>query len=320
MILVTGASGFIGRYLVARLAADGLPVRVLAAPHRARGKPSFVDASLWPESVEVMAGLLSRPADLHQALTDVYTVFHLASAQWWGRRRQLEQIDLGGTQAIVAAAKAARIGRLILLSHLGAAPSSAFMLLRAKGLAEELVRSSGLAYTIVRSGIVFGEEDRFFNGIALLIRANPFLFIQPGEGETLLHPLFIYDLVEALRQCLDRPETVDQILEIGGPEYHTYNEIVRTVMRVTGTSRTIVTLPPYLMRTITGITLRAFPAWPVTGQWYDLLAGNRTAPLGALENTFHIAPSRLEDTLVGYMAKRRYMPLFLRTLARRRAH
>jgi len=248
----------------------------------------------------------------------VHTVFHLASAQWWGRRRQLEQVDLRGTEAVVAAAKAARIGRLIALSHLGASPASAFALLRAKGLAEDVIRTSGLAYTIIRSGIVFGEEDRFFNGIALLLRANPVLFVQPSEGETLLHPLYIYDLIEVLRQTLDMPETVDQILEIGGPEYHTYNEIVRTVMRVTNAQRNFISFPPYLMRTLTAIVLRFFPAWPVTGQWYDVLAANRTASLGALENMFHITPSRFEDTIIPYMRKRRYVSDLLRTIARRR--
>ncbi len=190
--------------------------------------------------------------------------------------------------------------------------------MRYKGRVEEAIRSSGLAYTIIRSGVVFGREDRFVNGIAMLLRSNPLFYIQPSQGETLLHPLYIDDLVEALIQSLDMPETVDRIIEIGGPEYHSYNELIRTVMRVTNAPRSIVSLPPYLLRTITASIRRVFPRWPVTPQWYDLLAANRVAPLGALESTFGITPARFEDTILTYMRQRRYTSEYWRAMLRRR--
>ena len=312
MILVTGATGQIGKALVARLVREGLPVRVLL-PARG-GKPIRVKL---PIEVSIVAGSIHDAETLHQAMIGVHTIFHLASAQWWGRRRDLERVDLQGTRSLVTAARSARIGRMVVMSHLGAAPSSAFTLMRVKGQVEEITRVSGLAYTIFRSGIVFGPEDSFVNGIARLLRANPVLYLQPGQGEGLLHPIFISDLVEVMVQSMENLNTIDQTLEIGGPEYITYNEMVRTVMRVTGAQRMLVSVPPYLLRTLTGLMNRFVPRWPMTPQWLDILASNRTAPLGNMFDLFGVHPVRFEDTIVTYMRGRHYLPELLRTTLRR---
>jgi NADH dehydrogenase len=313
LILVTGATGLIGRHLVARLVAAEQPVRVLLPKHGSR--PLRAE---WANSVDIVSGTLDSSEALHTALIDVHTVIHLASAQWWGRRRDLNRIDLQGTQNLITAARAARIGRLIVLSHLGASPAAAFPLLRVKGQMEEAVRNSGLAYTIIRSGVVFGPEDRFVNGIAATLRANPFFFLQPGQGENLLHPIYIDDLVEALYLTLEAVNTVDQVLEFGGPEYVTFNEMLRTVMRVSKARRTVIGIPPYILKTLTINMRRLFPRYPMTPQWYDYMANNRTAPLGALFDTLGIRPRRFEDTLVTYMPKRRYGREFVTALLRRR--
>ncbi|MBX3062143.1 MAG: NAD(P)H-binding protein [Anaerolineae bacterium] len=315
MILVTGATGLVGRTLVQRLTSEGHPVRALtstAVSQRDSKHP------LFPESVQILSGSLHNEQTLHQAMTGVHTVFHLAGAQWWGRRRDLDYVDLKGTGNIIAAARSARIGRLVVMSHLGAAPSSAFLLLRAKGQVEDQVRASGLAYTIFRSGVVFGPEDVFVNGLAMVLRANPAIFLQPGQGEGLLHPIYIKDLIEALVRSMETLNTVDQTLEIGGPEYMSFNEMVRTVMRVTQTPRSIVPVPPYMLRAYTSLLQRLFPAWPITSQWFDILASNRTAPMGNLYDLFGIRPVRFEDTITTYMRGRHYTRELMRNLLRRR--
>lgn len=310
MILITGATGFVGRALVERLAKDGYRVRVLL--------PTSQQDDLWPTlAVDKIYGSIFNVEVLHQALIGVHTVFHLASAQWWGHKRDLEEIDLNGTQSIITAARAARVGRLIVLSHLGAAPSSAYMLLRAKGQVEETVRSSGLAHTIFRSGIIFGPHDHFVNNVAQLLRLNPVLFLQPGHGEGLLHPLYIDDLIAAMVASMEHLDTVDQTIEIGGPEYVTFNELVRTVMRVTNAPRLIVPVPPYIMRTLVSMSNVLFPYWPMTTQWFDILASNRTTSMGALYNLFGIRPARFEDTIATYMPQRHWGRTLLSNLLRR---
>ncbi|MCS6871374.1 MAG: NAD(P)H-binding protein [Anaerolineae bacterium] len=311
MIVVTGGGGFVGKALIKRLAQQGEPVRVLSA----RGERALAGLD---ETIEIIRGSLHDAESLYHAMVGAHTVFHLASAQWWGRKRDLERVDVQGTQNVIAAGRSARIGRLVVLSHLGAEPSSAFTLLRVKGRVEELVRNSGLAYTIFRSGIVFGRDDTFVNGIAQLLRANPLIFLQPGRGESLLHPLYIGDLVEALVRSMEHLDTVDQTLSIGGPEYMTFNEMVRTVMRVTRAPRLIVSVPPWTLRALANLISRFFPYFPLTPQWLDLLASNRTASMSALYDLFEMQPRRFEDTIVTYMRGRRYRLELLRATLRRR--
>lgn len=311
MILVTGATGFIGRHLVARLMAEGHPVRCLLNAKRAAQLP-------WPNPPEIVLGNVLDEEALFRAVTGVHVIIHLENAQWWGRSRDLERIELVGTSNLVTAARAARVGRIITISHLGASPSSAFPLLRYKGMVEETLKASGLAYTILRSGLVFGEDDAFFNHIAMQLRTNPLVFFMPGRGEVVVHPIYIDDLVSAIVRSLDTIDTVDNVIEVGGPEYIALGDLIRTIMRVSRAQRVIIPVPPYVLRWATAVYDRVLPRSLITHQWLDILAANRTARLGNLFDYFRIRPRRFEDTVITYMRGRRYGWPMIRYSFRRR--
>jgi uncharacterized protein YbjT (DUF2867 family) len=311
MILVTGATGFIGRHLVEQLMADGRRIRCLLPEDK-------LNDLLWENPPEIIVGNLLDEEVLFKAVTGVHTIIHLQSGQWWGRPRDLERIELVGTRNLITAARSTRVGRIITISQLGASSSSAYTLLRIKGMVEELIRSSGLAYTIIRSGIVFGEDDAFVNHIAMILRANPVLFLMPGQGEVVLHPIYIDDLIAALVRSLELIDVVDTTIDVGGPEYITVEDLIHTVMRVSNTYRFILPVPPYVMRWMTAIYSRVLRRSLVTAQWLDILATNRTAPLGNAFNYFGIHPRRFEDTLLTYMPGKRYWWPMLRYTLRRR--
>ncbi|RMG78892.1 MAG: NAD-dependent epimerase/dehydratase family protein [Chloroflexi bacterium] len=315
MILVTGATGFIGRNLVKRLMEQGEPVRCLISQYRANHISWDTEA---PNAPEVIIGSLLDDEVLFRAMAGVHTVIHLENAQWWGRFRDLERIELNGTRKLIAAARAARIGRIIIPSHLGASSASAYTLLKIKGQVEELIRASGLAYTIIRSGIVFGPEDHFINHIAMMLSVNPLFFVMPGHGEIALHPIYIDDLVEAIVRSLEHIDIVDETIEIGGPEYTTFQDMMYTIMRVTGMQRLLIPMPPYLVRTIVSIYSRIFPRSIMTPQWLDILAANRTTRINNIYEIFGIQPRRFEDTLLTYLPKRRHFFSLLRMSLRRR--
>ena len=315
MILVTGATGMVGRHVVAQLMADHHAVRCFLPERKRRDLPW----DKWLESApEIITGTVLDEEAIFSAVNGVHTIIHLENAQWWGGERDLERVEVVGTRNLIAIARSARVGRIITLSHLGAAPSSAFLLLRIKGVVEDMVRNSGLAYTIIRSGLIFGPEDAFVNHIAMMLKLNPLVFLLPGQGEVVLHPIYIDDLVKTLIQSLGLIDTVDQTIEIGGPEYVTFEELLRTVMRVTRTHRTLLTTPPYMARWITALYGMIFPRTLMTPQWLDILAASRTARLGNIHDYFGFHPRRFEDTLTTYLPKRRYLPLALRYTFRRR--
>lgn len=312
MILITGATGFIGRHLVRRLLNQGRLVRCLLTEQQAK-------RASWGEAKpEIVIGNVLDEEALFRAVSGIHVIIHLENAQWWGRARQLERVELVGTRNLISVARAARVGRIITVSHLGASPASAYTLMRIKGMVEELIRSSGLAYTVIRSGIVFGEDDAFVNHMAMILRISPLFFLMPGRGEVVLHPIYIEDLVSALVHSLDLVDLVDTVVEVGGPEYITLEDMIRTIMRVTRTYRLIIPLPPYLLRSINALYNRILPRSLMTSQWFDILATNRTANLGNMFNYFGIHPRRFEDTLLTYMPGRRYRWMTLRYSLRRR--
>jgi len=93
--------------------------------------------------------------------------------------------------------------------------------------------------------------------------------------------------------------------------------MVRTVMRVSRARRLIVPVPPHTLRALTRIVNRLVPRWPMTLQWFDVLASNRTAKLGNLYDYCGVRPVRFEDTLLTYMPGRHYGRELMRSIWRR---
>ena len=315
MILITGATGFIGRHIVRQLLADGLPVRCLLTEARSHNLPWDTQSENAPE---IVIGDVLNDEAIFRAVTGVHTIIHLENAMWWGSERNLERIELSGTRNLISVARSARVGRIIYLSHLGAAPSSAYVLHRIKGQAEEIIRNSGLAYTILRSGIVFGEDDAFINHIAMMLSSNPIFFLMPGQGEVGLHPIFIADLVKCVKLSLESINAVDHTIEVGGIEYITFEDLLLTIMRITGMPRLIIPLPPYLMRFITSIFSGIFRRTLMSPQWLDILATNRTTSLGNVYDHFGFRPRRIEDTLLTYLPEKNHLVDLVRYTFRRR--
>ena len=315
MYLITGATGHVGRHLVRRMMDARLPLRCLLPQDLLSQLPW--DASS-PHAPEVFAGSGLDDESLFRALSGSHAVIHLANAMWWGSLRELERIELEGARKLAAAARAARVGRIITLSHLGAAPSSAYTLHRVKGQVEDILRGSGVAYTIIRSGLVFGPEDAFINHIVAMLRLNPAVFLMPGRGEVALHPIYIDDLAEAIYRSLSRVRLVDATVEIGGAEYMSLVDLTRTVMRVTGMRRAILPTPPWLLRGVAGFYSALLPRALMTSQWLDILAANRAAPISGTFDHFGFQPRRFEETLLEYLPQRQHFRAALRDSFRRR--
>ncbi len=286
MILVTGATGFIGRVLVRQLSQTGQQVRVLLrpSPHSPR-LPKGVP-------VEVSVVSLNDERGVRAALRGVDEIYHLASAAGQGRRGSLLKTDIEGTRTLAQVAASADIKRLIFLSHLGADRASAFPVHKSKGIAEEHIRRSGVPYTIIRSSIVFGPEDSFTTDLSQLIRLAPGFFPIPGDGRTLLQPLWVEDLVTSLIWTLENPDTINQTYEIGGGEYFTLRQILETLMTVTHTHRAIVPLPPPYMRALIVLLDSAARNFSASTYWLDYVAVNRTCAVDNLSRTFGLMPAR----------------------------
>jgi len=290
-ILITGGTGFIGQAMVRHLAEAGHRVRILLrasqqSPNLPRGVP-----------VEVAVSSLDDGRGLRAALVGVDTIYHLAGGEWRGAYANLMEIDIRGTQNVVAAATDAGVRRLFYVSHLGADRASAYPVFKAKAIAEEYIRRSGINFTILRTAIVFGMNDGFTTGLAQLLSFIPFTFIVPGDGETLLQPIWVEDLATCMAWALEDENTVNQMYELGGPEYLTFNQIIKAVMDNLGLQRRLFHLRPPYLRAITVFLENLAPRLPVSVYWLDYLATNRTCSLDTLPRQFNLMPARIAQRL-----------------------
>jgi uncharacterized protein YbjT (DUF2867 family) len=311
MILVTGGTGFIGKALVRQLTESGYAVRILIRP--SQQSPDFPRGV----PVEVAVSSLLDERSLKVALVGVETVYHLASAESLGVHGSLLNVDIRGTTSLCRVMADSNVKRIFYVSHLGADRASAFPSLKAKAIAEEYIRRSGKEFTIIRSGILFGKGDQITTGLVQLAHYFPLVFLIPGEGETMLHPLWIEDLCTCLVWALELEELSGQTISVGGPEYISFIQLVQTIFERSNLHRTLINVPlPYLK--IMTIVLESFlPGLPTTSFWMDYLATNRTSSLDTIPRIFNLMPSRFSHRL-DYLADTKWNRSWLKLLRRKR--
>ena len=254
MILVTGASGFVGRHVVRALAARGDLVRALVRDAAGAAVLDDVDC-------ELARGDVTDPASLGEAVSECDSIVHLV-AIIAGRPAAFEHVIAEGTANVVAAAKEADVRRIVHMSALGVGPATKDTVpyYRAKWTAEESVRGSGLGHAILRPGFVFGPDGGALPQFLRIARLAPVTPIV-GEGTQCLQPVWVDDLARGVLLALDRSDTME--IELGGPDVVDWNELWERLKRALGTKRPTLHVPMWLMRP-QALLLERLPSPPVT--------------------------------------------------------
>lgn len=296
MILVTGGTGFIGRSLIKTLSAMGERVRVLLRPSKT--SPNFPRGI----SVEVAVSSFSDQRSLRAALKDVDVVYHLAGAERQGLQGDLNRVDVEGTATLMRATQDSNVQKIMYLSHHGADRGSAFPVFKAKGIAEHWIINSGVPFTIFRTGAVYGPGDQFTEPIARLLKLLPFVFFIPAEGETLLQPISVEDLITCLLLAVENERMVNRVIPIGGIESIPYVDIVKLIMQKTGRKRSLISISPHTLRRLTLYIDQVYRNFPISIFWLDELAVDRITNLDVLPREFGLIPGRFKNQL-DYLTK-----------------
>ena len=242
-VLVTGATGFVGREVVRQLRAAGHTIRILArSAASARVREA---ASHW--GAEVHSGDLLDSASLDGAVKGMEAVIHLVGIITEVGESNFENVHTRGTGKIVTAARQAEARRFLHMSALGTRPNAASRYHQTKWAAEELVRQSGLDFTVFRPSLIYGPQDQFINAFARIIRLSPVVPLL-GNPRARFQPVPVAAVAAAFARSLGNPKSIGQTYDLCGPEALTLSEIVDRIQDVLGKRRLKLHVPRSLAR------------------------------------------------------------------------
>lgn len=234
LLLVTGATGYVGGRLVPRLLDAGYRVRVLVRdPDRLQGRP-------WRHQVQVIQGDVLRSQTLPAAMKGVDAAYYLIHSM--SSSDDFHQRDLRAAQNFGCAARAAGVGRIFYLGGLGDADADLSPHLRSRQQVGQKLRESGVPVTEFRAAVIVGSGSISFEMIRYLTERIP-IMICPSWVFTRIQPIAINDVLAYLAAALSVPASMGQIVEIGGSDVLTYGDMMLQYARVRGLKRRLVPVP-----------------------------------------------------------------------------
>ncbi|WP_102128587.1 complex I NDUFA9 subunit family protein [Deinococcus planocerae] len=289
-VLVTGATGFVGRAVVSELVSRGHTV--VAGSRRGTALPGTQGVTLDvtdPGAVLRVFGEANPDAVIH-----LVGIIQEAGAQTF------ERVHFEGTRNVLAATP--RGARYVQMSALGAREDSGSRYSSTKGRAERLVRESGLAFTIFRPSLIFGPGDDFFGRVLRELVSTAPIVPQIGDGRFPFRPVSVEDVARAFAGALERPETVGQTYDLTGPEEFTFRQLLELELSALGKKKPIVPVPLALMD-LAVPAMQVLPKPPITRDQYAMLKEGNTAPNEPARTVFDLPMLRLEDKLPGIVGR-----------------
>jgi NADH dehydrogenase len=287
VVTVFGASGFIGRQVVQRLAASGAIVRACS---RDPIGAAFLKPMGEVGQVVPLKASLSDAKAIARAVQGADAVINLVGILYERGASKFETVHVEGAKRVAQAAKAAGVKNLIHVSALGADANSPSAYARSKARGEAEVLAQFPQAVILRPSVVFGPDDDFFNRFANLARLTGMLpvFVTDGfkpkislkdlsfdfdifgSGGAAFQPVYVGDLADAILAALDKPEAAGRVYEIAGPRAIRMKEVMEMV--ATAIKRTPAILPlPMMAGKFQAFFLQFLPKPPLTPDQMKLL-------------------------------------------------
>jgi NADH dehydrogenase len=301
---VFGGSGFIGRHVVQRLAAEGWRVRVAVRdPVGAQYlQPLGVVGQIVPTLCDVR-----REDSVKAAVAGAHLAINLVGILFERRAATFQAIHVEGAATVAAACRDAGVAALVHLSALGAAADSPSAYARSKAAGEAAVRQSFPSAAVLRPSVVFGAEDGFFNRFAGLAQLSPVLPVfgalsRRRPGGPRFQPVYVGDVGDAVMAAA-LPEHAGRTYALGGPRVYSLGEVMRLILAVTNRRRLLLPLPLFVAR-LMAVFLQVMPNPLITPDQVKLLASdNIVAPDAPGLAALGIVPKTAEVILPTYLGR-----------------
>ncbi|HXH51099.1 MAG TPA: NAD(P)H-binding protein [Terriglobia bacterium] len=270
--IVTGATGYSGKYITRTLLSEGRRVRTLTN-HPARENP-------FGSQIEVVPYHFENPAELRRNLEGASTIYNT----YWVRfshGRQSFKNAVANTQTLIRAAERAGVRKFVHVSIANPSEDSPLPYYHGKAVLEAALAQSALSWAIIRPTVIFGLEDILINNIAWMVRHFP-VFAVPGSGEYQLQPIFVEDLAQIAIDAARSQENV--IVDAVGPETYSFNGLVQLIARTLGRNIRVSHVTPalaYVLTRLLGLAVHdvILTKEEIDGLMANLLVSHRP-PLG----------------------------------------
>ena len=298
---VFGGSGFIGRYIVKRLAQQGHVVRVAV---RDTERALFLKPMGAVGQVVPLYASLTNEATVQRAVAGADVVVNGVGILAEQRPGDFQRIHADGAGLVARLAAAAGVRRLVHISAIGADTGAASRYAASKGTGEAMVREVFAAAAILRPSLVFGPEDRLFNRFAAMARLLPVMPVICGD--TRFQPVYVGDVADAAIAALARADAAGVTYELGGPAVWRFRELLAFILKETGRHRRLVDIPMGMAR-LQAQVMERFPSKPFTRDQLLMLEHDNVADADAPGlKELGVMPTPVELVVPAYL--RRFRP------------
>ena len=234
LILVAGATGFIASQLIPRLLQQGHQVRAMARD------PSRLDGKAWTRDTEIACGDVMRPLTLPPALEGVDTAYYLIHSMSSGA--DYARRDAEGARNFALAAAGAGVRHIIYLGGLTDPEDAVGPYMRSRMETGDMLRLGPAPVTELRASVIAGPGSLSFE---MIRRITDLLPVIPGPTwmRNKAQPIAAENVVDYLAAVLENPAAMGKVLEIGGPDVMTYDELMLACARARGLKRRMVLVP-----------------------------------------------------------------------------
>jgi uncharacterized protein YbjT (DUF2867 family) len=294
---VFGGSGFVGRYVVKRLARQGYIVRVAVRDPEAALflKPMGAVGQIVPLFASVM-----NEATVKRAIEGADVLVNAVGILTESGSASFHAIHAEGAERIARIAAASEVARLVQISAIGADTASPSRYGASKGAAEQAVLRAFPSATILRPSLVFGQEDKFFNRFAEIARLSPIMPVICGD--TKMQPVYVGDVADAVMAALTST-TAGKTYELGGARVWTFREILAFILKQTRRNRRLLDIPMGIARFQASI-MQHVPGKPLTPDQLLMLEKDNVVSDGALGlRDLGITPTPVELIVPAYLSR-----------------
>jgi uncharacterized protein YbjT (DUF2867 family) len=296
-VAILGGAGFIGRYVVKRLAERG---DVLTIGGRRAASAKFLKLKGDVGQVGLVNLAIDDETLLPAFVANNDSVVNLVGILHESGGQRFEITHHFGPARLARLAREAGALRFVHISAIGADPRSPSAYARTKAAGEEAVRDAFPTATILRPSLVFGPEDQFFNRFAALATISPVLPLI-GGGETRFQPVYVGDVADAVVRCIDDSTTAGRTYELGGPKVYSFRALIELLLGQIRRKRLLLDIP-FGIAAVQARLMSVLPNPPLTPDQIEMLKRDNVVSSGALTlAALGITPTPLEAILPSYV-------------------